>query len=113
MRPPPRQLEQFRRERRSELLIGVALIVGLFTGLAAFGGALLNFNFLLAGTASTNPVLFILAIALILAWKVAGHYGLDRFVLPALGTLWQVGSLITPVVDRVAVPLAGPTIRPA
>jgi len=80
----------------SELLIGVALIVGLFTGLAAFGGALLNFNFLLAGTASTNPVLFILAIALILAWKVAGHYGLDRFVLPLLGTPWQLGTLVEP-----------------
>jgi thiosulfate dehydrogenase (quinone) large subunit len=31
-----------------------------------------------------------------LAWKVAGYYGLDRFVLPALGTPWQWGSLIAP-----------------
>src|SRR5688500_16961168 len=80
----------------SELLIGVALIVGLFTGIAAFGGAMLNFNFMLAGTASTNPVLFALAIALVLAWKVAGYYGLDRYVLPLLGTPWQLGTLIAP-----------------
>jgi thiosulfate dehydrogenase [quinone] large subunit len=24
-----------------------------------------------------------------LAWKVAGYYGLDRFLLPLLGTPWR------------------------
>jgi thiosulfate dehydrogenase [quinone] large subunit len=76
-----------------EVLIGAALILGLFTGLAAFGGGFMNWNFMMAGTASTNPLLFALAVALILAWKVAGHYGLDRYVLPALGTPWQTGTL--------------------
>jgi thiosulfate dehydrogenase [quinone] large subunit len=76
-----------------EVLIGVALLVGLFTGLAAFAGGFLNWNFMLAGTASTNPLLFAIAIALILAWKVAGYYGLDRYVLPALGTPWQAGAI--------------------
>ena len=33
--------------------------------------------------------MFTLAIGLILAWKVAGYYGLDRYVLPMLGTPWQ------------------------
>ena len=72
----------------------MALIVGLFTGLAAFVGGFLNWNFMLAGTASTNPLLFAIAVALILAWKVAGYYGLDRYVLPALGTPWQSGTLV-------------------
>ena len=76
-----------------ELLIGVALILGLFTGLAAFFGGFLNWNFMMAGTASTNPLLFAIAVLLILAWKVAGYYGLDRYVLPALGTPWQAGTL--------------------
>jgi len=80
----------------SELAIGLCLIVGLFTGIAAFGGATLNFNFMLAGTASTNPLLFALAVGLILAWKVAGYYGLDRYLLPLLGTPWQLGTLIAP-----------------
>ena len=71
-----------------EFLIGLALIVGAFVGLAAFGGALLNWNFIMAGTASTNGFLFVLAIALMLAWKVAGWYGLDRWLLPLLGTPW-------------------------
>jgi thiosulfate dehydrogenase [quinone] large subunit len=74
-----------------ELFVGLALIVGAFTGIAALFGATLNFNFMLAGSASTNPVLMLLAILLILAWKVSGYIGLDRWLLPALGTPWQVG----------------------
>ncbi len=75
---------------------GLALILGLFTGLAALAGATMNFNFMLAGTASTNPVLFVLAILLILAWKVAGRIGLDRWVLPAVGTPWSPGAIVQP-----------------
>lgn len=72
-----------------ELLIGVGLILGAFVGFAAFFGALLNWNFIMAGTASTNGLLFVIAIALILAWKVAGWYGLDRWLLPLIGTPWS------------------------
>jgi thiosulfate dehydrogenase [quinone] large subunit len=72
-----------------ELLIGVGLILGAFVGFAAFFGALLNWNFIMAGTASTNGLLFAIAIALILAWKVAGWYGLDRWLLPLIGTPWS------------------------
>jgi len=72
-----------------EIAVGIGLIVGLLTGVAAFFGATMNMSFLLAGSASTNPVMFALAIGLILAWKVAGYYGLDRYVLPLLGTPWQ------------------------
>jgi thiosulfate dehydrogenase (quinone) large subunit len=42
----------------------------------------------MAGSASTNPMLLILGIVLILAWKVGGWYGLDRYLLPILGTPW-------------------------
>ena len=76
-----------------EILIGIALILGLFTALAAFFGGFMNWNFMMAGTASTNPVLLILSILLILAWKTAGHWGLDRFVLPLVGTPWQPGKV--------------------
>lgn len=71
-----------------EMLVGLGLIVGLLTGIAAFFGSLMNVSFLFAGTLSTNPLLFILATWLVLAWKVAGWYGLDRFALPYLGTPW-------------------------
>ncbi len=72
-----------------ELLIGVALILGAFVGIAAFAGGFMNWNFMMAGTASTNPVLFTLSIILILAWKTAGWWGLDRWLLPRLGTPWR------------------------
>lgn len=68
-----------------ELLIGIALILGLFTGVAAFFGGFLNASYLLAGTVSTNPVLFILATFLVLGWRVAGYLGLDYYFLPWIG----------------------------
>lgn len=76
-----------------ELLVGIALILGLFTGISAFFGGFMNMNYLLAGTVSTNPILFFLQLFLILAWRVAGWFGLDRFVLPLLGTPWQPGRI--------------------
>jgi thiosulfate dehydrogenase [quinone] large subunit len=72
-----------------ELAVGIGLVVGCLTGIAAFFGALMNMSFLLAGSASTNPVLFTFAIGLILAWRVAGYYGVDRYLLPRLGTPWR------------------------
>jgi thiosulfate dehydrogenase [quinone] large subunit len=72
-----------------ELLVGIALIIGAFTGIAALFGAFMNFNFMLAGTASTNPLLFLIAIGLILAWKVAGYIGADYFLLRWIGVPWQ------------------------
>ena len=71
-----------------EVAVGVALILGAFVGIAAFFGAFMNFNFMLAGTASTNPVMFALAVLLMLAWKNAGWIGLDRYLLPVVGTPW-------------------------
>jgi thiosulfate dehydrogenase [quinone] large subunit len=72
-----------------EFAVGVALIIGAFVGIAAFFGAFMNWNFMMAGSASTNPLLFAAAILLMLAWKTAGHYGADRFLLPRLGTPWD------------------------
>ena len=68
-----------------EVLVGLGLIFGVLTGWAAFFGMLMNMSFMLAGSASTNPVLFALSILLILAWRVAGYLGGDRYVLPFLG----------------------------
>jgi thiosulfate dehydrogenase [quinone] large subunit len=76
----------------SEIGIGIALILGLFTGIAAFMGSFWNMNYLFAGTVSINPLLFLLQLFLVLAWRSAGYYGLDRWLLPVLGTPWQVGK---------------------
>ena len=72
-----------------ELLIGIGLILGAFTGFAAFFGGLMNWNFMMAGSASTNPLLFVAAVAIILGWKVAGYIGADYFLLRFIGTPWR------------------------
>lgn len=89
----------------SEMAIGIALILGAFTGLAAFGAGLMNWNFLMAGTVSSNPLLFAIGVLLILAWKTAGYWGADRFLLPLLGTPWKPAIHLTPL------PLPQPTQR--
>jgi thiosulfate dehydrogenase [quinone] large subunit len=76
-----------------EFLVGIALILGIFTGIAAFFGGFMNVNYLFAGSVSSNPLLFVLATWIVLAWKTAGWWGLDRWVLPALGTPWSPGRI--------------------
>jgi thiosulfate dehydrogenase [quinone] large subunit len=75
-----------------EVLVGLALISGAFVGIAALFGALMNWNFIMAGTASSNALLGLGALLLILAWKTAGYYGLDYFLLSWLGTPWKARS---------------------
>ncbi len=79
-----------------ELLVGVALILGAFTGVAAFFGGFMNWNFMMAGTASSNPLLFAIGVFLILAWKTSGYWGLDRWLLPLLGTPWKPAIVVNP-----------------
>jgi len=86
-----------------ETAVGVGLILGAFVGIAAVAGGFMNMNFMLAGSASANPVLLILAIVLILAWKTAGYIGLDRYLLPILGTPWKAPKTETPA-KQVLVP---------
>ena len=76
-----------------EIAVGIALILGIFTGIAAFFGAFMNLNFLFAGTVSVNPLLGFLGLFLILAWRTAGWIGFDRYILSALGTPWQTGTM--------------------
>jgi thiosulfate dehydrogenase [quinone] large subunit len=64
-----------------EVAVGLGLILGAFTFLAAFFGAFMNMNYLLAGTVSTNPVMLVLAIFIMMAYRVAGYIGLDYYIL--------------------------------
>jgi thiosulfate dehydrogenase [quinone] large subunit len=74
-----------------EFLIGLGLILGAFVGMAAFFSALMNMNFLLAGSLNSGPVLLVLAILIMIAWKIAGYYGLNRFIFKYIGTFWKPG----------------------
>jgi thiosulfate dehydrogenase [quinone] large subunit len=66
----------------SELVIGLLLILGLFTGVAAVAGLTLNLVYMFTGSAGVNPAYAIVAVFLILAWRNAGYLGLDGFALP-------------------------------
>lgn len=65
-----------------EFAVGLGLLVGLLTGIAAFGGVFLNANFVLAGALGPNPVLIMLGLFLVVAWRNAGWIGLDRWFIP-------------------------------
>ena len=76
-----------------EIIIGIALILGLFTWAAALAGGFLNWNFMMAGSASVNPVMFSISILLVLAWKTAGWWGLDRWLMHLVAGRQLAGSL--------------------
>lgn len=76
-----------------EFAAGLGLLLGAFTGIAAGAAAFMNLNFLLAGTASTNPVMGLIGLGIVIAWKTAGWWGFDRVLLPAVGAPWQKGRL--------------------
>ena len=80
-----------------ELFVGIALIVGAFTGIAAVFAGLMNWNYIMAGTASTNGLLFLCEVGLILAWKVSGYIGADFFLLRWMGTPWGRAAQAEPV----------------
>jgi len=79
-----------------ETVVGVLLLLGAFTGIAAFLGAFMNWNFMMAGTASINPLMFAITIFIILAWKNSGWIGLDRWLLPIIGTPWRREKVVAP-----------------
>jgi thiosulfate dehydrogenase [quinone] large subunit len=76
-----------------EVAVGLGVLLGALTGIAAGFGVLMNFNYLLAGTVSTNPILGMFGLFLVLAWRVAGLIGLDAWLLPLLGLPWKPGQV--------------------
>jgi thiosulfate dehydrogenase [quinone] large subunit len=78
-----------------ELLVGIALILGIFVGFAAFFGGLMNFNYLMAGTISSNPVMLVLTLLILIAWKTAGYWGGNYFFFKYVGTPWNKGKWFT------------------
>ena len=69
-----------------EVLVGLALVVGLMTNFAALMGIVMNLSYLFAGTISKNPQMLLAEAAIVFAGLAAGYYGIDRYVLPYLRT---------------------------
>ena len=66
----------------SELAVGIGLLLGCLTGLAAAGGVALNVMYITGGSAGPNGVFILLGVLLVAAWRVAGYLGADFFLLP-------------------------------
>jgi len=66
-----------------EVLVGLALILGVVTNFAATMGILMNLSFLFAGTVSSNP--WFVAIQTVLILGGAGYaFGFDRYLVKYL-----------------------------
>ncbi|MBL4951502.1 DoxX family protein [Neobacillus sp. OS1-32] len=65
-----------------EVLIGLGLILGCLTTAAVFFALVMNFSFMFAGTVSSNPLDILLGTIILTAGYNAGHFGLDRWVIP-------------------------------
>jgi len=65
-----------------EFLVGISLILGIFTTFGALMGITMNFSFLFSGTVSTNAQMVALTIFILVAGANAGKFGLDRWVIP-------------------------------
>ncbi|EFV74899.1 DoxX family protein [Cytobacillus oceanisediminis] len=74
-----------------EVLVGIGLILGAATIPALIAGAFMNLNFLLAGTTSTNPILYTAAIILLFTGAGAYCWGVDRFAIPYIKTMIKGG----------------------
>lgn len=79
-----------------EVAVGLGILLGALTGIAAGFGVLMNLNYLLAGTVSVNPILGMLGLFLVISWRVCGWIGVDRWLLPALGLPWKPGAWFRP-----------------
>jgi thiosulfate dehydrogenase [quinone] large subunit len=72
-----------------EVMVGIALITGALTGFAALMGAFMNLNFMLAGSTSTNPILFSVSMILLFAGVASAYYGVDRLVANYMKPVWE------------------------
>lgn len=65
-----------------EVLVGLALILGLVTRFAASMGVIMNLAYLFAGTISSNPQMLVAEAGIAAAGIAAGYYGVDRYLMP-------------------------------
>jgi thiosulfate dehydrogenase (quinone) large subunit len=75
----------------AEFAIGVALVLGLFTPIAALGSLLLLFTYVMSGVASVCALYALFAVVLLAMWPTAGWIGVDGLI----SGYWQnhVGSI--------------------
>jgi hypothetical protein len=76
-------------------LSGIALVLGLLTGPAAFASGTLGVASWEQSGVPTASIMVALAVLLVIAWRCAGEIGLDRWLLPSIGLAGYRGALVT------------------
>ncbi|MHB1850464.1 MAG: DoxX family protein [Acidimicrobiales bacterium] len=61
----------------AEFLVGIGLAIGFLTPAAALGGLLLNFTYVMSGTASVNAFYALFAVVILATWRTSGMIGVD------------------------------------
>jgi uncharacterized membrane protein YphA (DoxX/SURF4 family) len=64
----------------AEFLIGCALVLGLFTPIAALGSLALLFTYVMSGTASVCALYALCAIVLLATWRTSSWIGVDGLI---------------------------------
>jgi thiosulfate dehydrogenase (quinone) large subunit len=64
----------------SEFAIGIALVTGLFTRVAALGSLALLFTYVMSGTASVSAFYALFAIVILVMWRTASWIGADGLI---------------------------------
>src|SRR3954454_18757855 len=70
-----------------EFLVGLGLILGIFTSFSILMGITMNFAYMLSGTTSTNPQMVLLGMFILVAGTNAGKIGLDRWIIPVINKM--------------------------
>lgn len=64
----------------AEFAVGIALVSGLFTRLAAIGSLLLLFTYVMSGTASVCAFYALFAIVILTMWRTSSWIGIDGLI---------------------------------
>jgi len=64
----------------AEFLVGIGLAIGFLTPAAALGGLILNFTYVMSGTASVNAFYMLFAVIILATWRTSGMIGVDGIV---------------------------------
>jgi thiosulfate dehydrogenase [quinone] large subunit len=64
----------------AEFAIGIALVAGLFTRLAALGSLALLFTYVMSGTASVCAFYALFAIVILVMWRTSSWIGIDGLI---------------------------------
>lgn len=65
-----------------ELFVGLGLILGTFTTIAALMGMIMNFSYMFSGATNPNPQMILLEIFILVAGFNAAKIGIDHWLVP-------------------------------